>query len=267
MRNIWSGVLSFGLINIPVKLYSATAGVGLDLNYLHKVDLSPIRYAKVCRKDGKELSMDEIVKGYEYEDGDYVVLTDEDFKKANVKRTQTIDVVGFVKEIEIDTIYFEKPYYLEPDKGAAKAYTILRESLRKSRKVGVAKFVLHNKEHLGIIKPHSNYLVLEQMRFEDELKAPDTLTLPKHETIRAKELTMATSLIDHLTDHFDASDYHDSYRKELELLIKQKVKGAKPKTKSKSKDETLHPSRSADLMVLLKESLERAKHQPQVLHA
>lgn len=265
MRAIWSGVLSFGLINIPIKLYSATAGVSLDLNYLHKVDLSPIRYAKVCRKDGKELSMQDLVKGYEYQDGDYVILTEEDFKKVNIKRRETIEILDFVKEIEIDTIYFEKPYYLEPDKGAAKAYTILRESLRKSKKVGIAKFVLHNREHLGIIKPHSNYVVLEQMRFEDELKAPDVLNLPKHDSVRAKELTMATSLIDHLTEHFDPKDYKDTYRKELELMIKSKVKGHKPK-KLKEEDKIIPTTRSADLMELLKESLEKAK-QPQVLHA
>ena len=229
MRAIWSGVLSFGLINIPIKVYSATAGVSLDLNYLHKVDLSPIRYAKICRKDGKELTMQDLVKGYEYQDGDYVVLTDDEIKKATVQRAESIDILDFVKEIEIDTIYFEKPYYLEPDKGAAKAYTILRESLRKSKKVGVAKFVFHNREHLGIIKPHSNYLVLEQMRFEDEIKAPSELNLPKHETVRAKELSMATSLIDHLTEHFKPDSYEDTYRKELDALIKQKVKGHKPK--------------------------------------
>lgn len=263
MRAIWSGVISFGLINIPIKLYSATAGVSLDLNYLHKVDLSPIRYAKVCRADGKELTMDDLVKGYEYQDGDYVVLTDEDFKKANLNRTQAIDILDFVKENEIDTIYFEKPYYLEPDKGAAKAYKILRESLRKARKVGVAKFVLHNRERLGIIKPHGNYVVLEQMRFEDEIKAPEKLNLPKHENIRTKEITMAMSLIDHLTQHFDPSDYHDAYREELASLIKAKIKGHHPKPKGTAP----HPTKSTDLMLMLKESLEKAKNNPQLLHA
>jgi DNA end-binding protein Ku len=260
MRPIWNGVLSFGLINIPIKVYSATAGVEMDLRMLHKTDLSPIRYAKVCRKDGKELSMDDIVKGYEYQDGDYVVLTEEDFKRANVERTQAIDVVDFVKESEIDTIYFEKPYYLEPDKGAGKAYSILRESLRKSRKVGVAKFVLHNREHLGIIKPHANLIVLEQMRFEDEVKAPDKLELPKHESIRGKELTMAMSLIDHLTEKFDISDYHDNYRKDLDALIKNKIKGHES---VKVKDvKSPVPTKSADLMVLLKQSLEKANQKP-----
>lgn len=260
MRPIWNGVLSFGLINIPIKVYSATAGVEMDLRMLHKSDLSPIKYLKVCKKDGKQLSMDDIVKGYEYQEGDYVILTEEDFKAANIKRTQAIDVLDFVKEAEIDTIYFEKPFYLEPDKGASKAYSILRESLRKSRKVGVAKFVFHNREHLGIIKPHANLIVLEQMRFEDEVKAPEKLELPKHDTIRSKELTMAMSLIDHLSEKFDIGDYHDSYRKELDALIKNKIKGSKSvKVKEAA---PLHPTKSADLMMLLKQSLEKANSRP-----
>ncbi len=255
MRSLWSGVLSFGLINIPVKLYSATASAELKFNYLHKTDLSPIRYAKVCRKDGAELAQADLVKGYEYQEGDYVVLTDADFKQANLHKSGAIDVLDFVNDSEINFMYFEKPYYLEPDKGAAKAYAILRESLKKSKKVGVAKFVIHNKEHLGIIKPFEHLIVLEQMRFEDEIAAPDVLNLPKHETIRSKELSMANSLISQLTEHFDIADYKDTYRQELNTLIKQKIKGQKPKPKG----EAPTPSRSADLMVLLKESLERAK--------
>jgi DNA end-binding protein Ku len=264
MRSIWSGVLSFGLINIPIKVYSGTAGTSLEFNLLHKTDLSPIRYAKVCRKDGKELTQEDIVKGYEYQEGDYVVLTDDDLKKANLARSQAIDVLDFVKENEINTIYFEKPYYLEPDKGAGKAYTILFESLKKSKKVGVAKFVIHNRQHLGIIKPSGNALVLEQMRFEDQIAAPDTLNLPSHETVRAKELTMAMSLIDHLTEHFNPKDYPDTYQKELENLVKEKIKGHKPKSK---KAEILHPTKSADLMMLLKESLEKAKRGQSVAQA
>lgn len=256
MRPLWSGVLSFGLINIPVKIYSATASSELKFNYLHKTDVSPIRYAKVCRKDGKELSQDDLVKGYEYQDGDYVILTEDDFKKVDVHKSQAIDVLDFVKQDEIDFIYFEKPYYMEPDKGAAKAYAILRESLKKSQKVGVAKFVFHNKQHLGIIKPFEQLIVLEQMRFEDEIAAPDVLKLPKHETIRSKELEMAGSLIDQLTEHFNIKDYEDNYREELNRMIKTKIKGHQVKPRG----EAPHPTKSTDLMLLLKESLEKAKH-------
>jgi len=261
MRPIWSGLLSFGLINIPVKVYSGTAGTSFEFNFLHKTDYSPIRYAKVCRKDGRELTQDDIVKGYEYRDGDYVVLTNEDLKKINMDRSQAIDVLGFVKENEIDSIYFEKPYYLEPDKGAGKAYTILRESLKKSKKVGVAKFVIHNREHLGIIKPHEKVIVLEQMRFEDQIVAWDKLTIPKNESPRAKELTMATSFIDHLTEHFNPNDYKDTFHDKLAALIKQKIKRAPAPKFVKAK--IISPTKSADLMLMLRESLEKAKQNPQ----
>jgi len=260
MRAIWSGVLSFGLINIPVNLYSATAGgEKITFNFLHKTDMSPIRFAKICKKDGRELTQSDLVKGYEYEDGDYVILTDDDFKKVDLKRSETIDVLAFVKEVEIDSIYFEKPYYLTPDKGAAKAYHLLSESLKRSKKVGVCKFIIHNREHLGIIKPHDDLIVLEQMRFESEVTAPNKLELPKHESPRAKELTMATSFIDHLTEHFDPKDYKDTYIQKLLDMIKLKKKGKKVKI---DKGEVPHATKSTDLMLLLKESLEKAKSHP-----
>jgi DNA end-binding protein Ku len=259
MRALWSGVVSFGLINIPVKLYSATAGTKAQFSYLHKTDLSPIRYAKVCKKDGRELTQEDLVKGYEYEEGDFVILTKEDFQKVDMKRSETIDVLAFVKESEIDTIYFEKPYFLEPDKGAAKAYSLLRESLKKSKKVGIAKFIIHNREHLGIIKPHEQIIVVEQMRFEDELQTPEKLKLPKHESLRAKELSMATSFIDHLTEHFDPSEYEDTYHDKLQKMIKDKKKGSSKKIKIDL--EMPKPAKkSGDLMLLLKESLEKAKY-------
>ncbi len=264
MHAVWSGVVSFGLINIPVNLYSATAGTKPEFHYLHKADLSPIRYAKVCRHDGKELSQEDLVKGYEYEEGDYVILTDDEFKTIDRKRTETIDVLAFVEEREIDTIYFEKPYFLEPDKGTAKAYALLRESLKRSKKVGVAKFVLHNREHLGIIKPHDHLIVLEQMRFQEELQTPDTLNVPKYDSLRTKELSMATSFIDHLTEHFKPAEYTDTYEKELERLIKDKKKGHHPRQKDAVAMPP--PTKSADLMALLKASLEKAKYHQRVIH-
>lgn len=265
MRAIWSGVISFGLINVPVNLYSATAGVKLSFNFLHKTDLSPIRFAKVCKKDGKELTQADLIKGYEYEEGDYVILTDSDFKKIDVKRSQTIDVLDFVKEEEIDTIYFEKPYYLTPDKGAGKAYSLLTESLKRSKKVGVAKFVLHNREHLGIVKPYGKLLVLEQMRFDSEVHAPEKLDLPIHDSIRAKELSMATSFIDHLTAHFDPKEYKDTYTKKLLDMIRLKKKGHTVKVEKG--EEVPHATASSDIMILLKESLEKAKTNHTIIHA
>jgi DNA end-binding protein Ku len=260
MHSIWTGNLSFGLIVIPIKVYSGTAGTKIDLNMLHKTDLSPIRYAKVCRKDGKELTQADIVKGYEYQDGDYVVLTADDLKKLNAERSQVIDVVGFVDETEIDSIYFEKPYYLEPNKGAEKAYFVLRESLRKSKKVGVAKFVMHTREHIGVIKPHEDVLVLEQIRYSDEISSWEELHVPSHATIKAKELMVATSFITHLTEHFNPKDYKDTLHTKLKALIKQKVKGG-GKVKV-VKERKVSPTKSADLMTMLQESLEKAKQTP-----
>jgi DNA end-binding protein Ku len=258
MRAIWTGALSFGLVNIPVRLYSATEDHGLDLDMLHKKDLSPIRYARICRVDGKEIPYDDIVKGYEYEKGDYVVLTDEDFKKANVKKTKTIDIVDFAKEDDIDTMYFEKPYYLEPEKGAFKAYALLREAIKKSKKVGVAKFVLRNREHLGVLKAKGNIIVLNQLRFKEEIREPEDLKVPsKSENATNKEIAMALTLIDQLTEHFKPEDYKDTYVKDVKQIIDAKVKGKKPKTKNDVKDTT--PTEVHDIMAMLKKSLEKQK--------
>lgn len=254
MRPIWTGALGFGLVNLPVQLYSATAGTELDLDLLHKTDLSPIRYARVCREDGEEIPYEDIVRGYEYREGDYVVLTEEDFKKANVRKTQLIDVVSFASESEIDPIYSEKPYYLEPIGGSAKAYIILREALRKSKKVGIAKFVLREREHLGIIKPVGDVLVLDQLRFSSDIKKPTGLNIPKMEP-GAKEINMALELINELTEHFKAEKFHDTYQEEVEAIIETKTKGKRPTGKGKAPEIT----KSNELMNALRESLEKAK--------
>jgi DNA end-binding protein Ku len=255
MRAIWSGSLSFGLVNIPVKLYSATGENKLELDMLHKKDLSPIRYARICRADGKEIAYEDIVKGYEYRPGDYVVLTDEDFKKANVEKTKAIEIQEFSKESEIDTIYFEKPYYLEPEKGAEKAYALLRESLKKSKKVGIAKFVLRNRERLAAIKPSGNVLVLEQMRFNQEIRDPKELNLPDSKKAGNKEIDIALALIEQLTEAFDPTVFKDTYTDELKKVIEAKAKG-KP-IKAKGKEPT--PTEVSDLMAVLKKSLEKEK--------
>lgn len=254
MKPIWKGALGFGLVTLPVQLYSATAGTELNLDYLHKTDLSPIRYAKVCRKDGREIPYEDIVKGYEYKDGDYVVLTDEDFKKANVRKTQLIDIVSFTSESEVDPIYLEKPYYLEPIEGADKAYVILREALKKSKKVGIAKFVLRQREHLGIIKPVGNVLVLDQLRFSNEIKTSKELKITERE-VGKKEINMALELISHLTEHFKPEKFHDTYQEDIKKMIETKIKGKKPKAIGKAPEIT----KSRELMEILKASLEQAK--------
>ncbi|MBA2367653.1 MAG: Ku protein [Candidatus Protochlamydia sp.] len=253
MRAIWTGSLSFGLINIPVRVYSATEQRALNFDMLHKKDLSPIRFARICKADGKEVPYKDIVKGYEYQKGDYVILLDEDFKQASIKKTKTIDIQDFIEESEIDPLYYVKPYFLEPDKGADKAYVLLREALKKSKKVGLAKFVLHNREHLAVIKPFEQAILLYQLRYQEELRKPDTLHLPEKGTASAKEVTIALKLIDQLTAHFEPEKYHDTYVEDLKGIISDKLKGKKP---SKAKGKTVKITESKDIMALLKESLE-----------
>ncbi len=254
MRAIWSGAVNFGLINIPVKLYSASVQQSLDLDMLHKGDLEPIKYARVCRKDGEEVPWDEIVKGYEYKKGDYVVLEPEDFKKASVHKSQSIDVDSFSDEEEVDPIYYEKPYYLEPEKGAEKPYALLRDALKKTKKVGIATFVLRNREHLAVLKPVGDLLVLNQLRFASEIRKPDDLKIPGKKDASAKQVEMAVSLVKQMTDTFRPDRYRDTYIDDLRAIIKDKAKGKKIKPRD---DDALEPTEVKDLMRLLKQSLER----------
>ena len=251
---MWTGALSFGLVNIPVRLYSAAGENDLKFKFLRKSDLSPIKYMKIARKDGKEVPFTEIVRGYEYKKGDFIVLSDDDFKKANVKRTKTIDITQFADESDIDLIYAERPYYLEPDKGAAKPYALLREALRRSKRVGVAEFVLRNKQHLGIIKPTGNVIVLEQLRYNEEVRKPVGLDVPAAKADQ-KELKMALNLIDQLTAHFDPARHKDAYRKELTQLIGKKARGKKVAPKGKAPE----PTDVTDLMKMLRKSLDKGR--------
>lgn len=263
MRAIWTGSLSFGLVNIPVRLYSGSdTNSGLDLTMLHKKDNSPIRYARICRKDGKEIPYEDIVKGYEYQHGDYVILTESDFAKANAKRTKTIDIVEFTMEDEIDVRYFDKPYYLEPAKGAEKPYALLRDALTKSGKIAVAEFVLRNREHLAALKPVGNALVLNQMRFPSDVRSPADLKLPEGHEANQKEIKMALALIDQLSGPFIPEDFHDTYTEELEAVITAKAKGKKP-----PKGEPA-PSKTdvKDLMSVLKASLEQERGKKSAKH-
>mgnify|MGYP001237656365 FL=1 len=253
MRPIWNGSISFGLINIPVRMYSAAnPRQGIDLDMLHKADHAPIRYARICRKDGQEIPWDDIVKGYEYQEGDYIVLTKKEMEELDVAKTQTIDIQQFVDEGEIDIRYYEKPYYLEVDKGGDKAYALLRVALQKSGKLALAKFVLHEREHVGVIKPVGRALVLNQMRFPTDIREPGELSLPTDKGLTDKEIEMALKLIKQETRPFIAEDLHDTYTEELEELIKAKTKGKKPKKISTRAPEA---TTAKDLMAALKASL------------
>lgn len=255
MRSIWKGALSFGLVNIPVHLYTASQEKEISFTLLHKKDNSPIRYARICKEEGKEVPWAEIVKAYEFEKGDFVVLKDEDFEKANLEKSKSIDIFAFANEDEIDAIYYVKPYYLEPDKNADKAYGLLREALSKSKKVGLAKFVLRNREHLAVIKVHENMIILNELRFQNELLNAQDLKLPAVNKATSKELDIAVQLIDHLTVPFKPKEYHDTYTDEIKKMIKQKAKGRPIHPKELEKPVT----KVHDIMSLLKASLEEKK--------
>lgn len=252
MRPIWTGSVSFGLVNIPVRLFSGThPREGIDLDMLHKEDQTPIRYARICRKDGEEVPWEDIVKGYEYRDGDYIVLTKKDLEKLDTKKTQTIDIKKFVQAAEIDIRYYEKPYYLEPVKGGEKAYALLREALEQSDKLALALFVIRQREHLAVIKPVGQALVLNQMRFPTDLREATDLNFPSSQQVDKEELRAALRLISQETGHFIPEDYHDTYTEELEDLIKSKTKGKKPKKHAAKPKDTS----AKDLMSALKASL------------
>jgi DNA end-binding protein Ku len=251
MRAIWSGAIGFGLVNIPIKIYSAVQGSSLDLDMLDKKDHSNIRFQRVNEKTGKEVPWANIVKGYNL-DGRYIVLTDEDFEKVRPEKNKLITITEFVDETEIDTMYYETPYYLAPEKNGVKAYNLLREALEESGKVGLGTYVLRNKENIGLIKPHENVLVLNKIRFDEEIRNPDELDV-KPAKSKPQELKMAIALINQLSGDFDITQYKDTYSDELLKLIKIKAKGKKIPTPHLR---VVH-SRSKDLMDQLKASLDK----------
>jgi DNA end-binding protein Ku len=229
MRPIWKGAITFGLVNIPVQLYSAIqSSERVSFRMLHKEDLSPIRYERVCQKEGESVPWSEIVKGYEYEKGKYVVLTDEDFKAAAIESSKAIEILDFVNVDEIDPRFFETPYYLVPTKGGERAYALLREAIRQSGTVGIGKVTMRsNSHHLVGIRVVGDALVLEIMRFADELVPVETLSFPEAAQVRPQELQMAEQLVANLTDTFDPAKYSDDYRENLMRIIRAKMKGKK----------------------------------------
>jgi DNA end-binding protein Ku len=255
MKAIWTGSISFGLVNIPVKLFSGSESNSLDLNLLHKTDLHPINYIKVCRAENKEVPMGEIVKGYQHASGEYIVLTEQDFENASVEKTHLIDILDFVEEREIDSRYFERPYYLEPDKTGAKPYALLREALKKSGKVGIASYVLRNRGSIGVVKSLDDVLVLNQMRYQEEVRSHAELKLPQAENIRQQEIDLALMLIDQYTTTFDPAKYKDSYIEDLKRIIEEKARGIQPQPQGKRPQ----PTNVVDMMALLKKSLEEKK--------
>lgn len=254
IKSIWSGSIAFGLINIPIKVFSAVKESNIEMDMLDKNDHSNIKFKRVNENTGKEVVYADIVKGYKLDDR-YVVLEDSDFEAAEAEKTKTIEIMNFVDEKEIDTIYYEQPYYLEPDKGAIKAYALLRDALQTSGKVGVGSIVLRNREGLCVLKSYKNVIVLNRIRFQEEIRNTTELKLPPLSEMNSKEMDMAVKLVAQLTEKFDIAKYKDNYTAKLLEIIKDKAKGKKqvaPKLKVVHKQ-------NDDLMAMLKASLENEK--------
>ena len=255
-RAIWKGSISFGLVNIPIALYPATRREEFKFRLLRKSDLSPVSYKRVAEKDGKEVPWDQIVKGYEYEKGKYVVLKDEDFERVDLEATQTVDIQDFVDQEEIDPIFFYKPYYLEPQKGGDKAYALLRDALKDSNKVGIAKVVIKTRQYLAGVKPEDGVLVLELMHFADELADPGKLHVPKKTEVGKREMNMAKSLIDSMSSKWNPEKYSDDYREALMEVIEEKVEAGGKEIEEKPK-KARKPTKVIDLVSVLQKSLEQ----------
>ena len=255
-RAIWKGSISFGLVNIPIALYPATRREELKFRLLRESDLSPVNYKRVAEKDGKEVPWNQIVKGYEYEKGKYVILKDEDFQRVDLEATQTVDIQDFVDQEEIDPIFFYKPYYLEPQKGGDKAYVLLRDALKDSGKVGIAKVVIKTREYLAGVKPEDGVLVLELMHFADELADPGKLHILKKIEVGKREMNMAKSLIDSMSSKWNPEKYKDDYRKALMEVIEEKVEAGGKEIEEKPK-KAPKPTKVIDLVSVLQKSLEQ----------
>ncbi len=253
---IWSGAINFGLVTIPVKLQTAVRTSDLRFNFLHKTDEGRVNNVRRCSLDGEELGFDDIVRGYEYEKGRYVILSDEDFKRVNPEASQSVDIVQFVDLAEIDPMFFDKPYYLEPEKRGRHAYALLREALKVSGKVGIAKVVIRSREHLAALKPNGDALVLELMHFADEIVEQSTLELPASETPAENEMKVAKLLIDTMTEAFVPEAFTDTYREQMLAMIEARAAG-----KEAPEAETKAPERNnvVNLMDVLQRSLEQTK--------
>jgi DNA end-binding protein Ku len=256
-RAIWSGSISFGLLNVPVKLYSAVSKQNISFRELREGDGSRVRHKRVAESDGKEVPYEKIVKGYEFAPDQYVTLTRDELSELEPQRTRTIEIQDFVDLDDIDPIYFEQPYYLGPDKGAAKAYALLVEAMKDSHKVAIARFVLRNKEHLAAIRPMDDVLTMATMRFADEVVSPKDLDgevfeEEKPKKVDKREVEMAKQLIESLSTDFKADKYRDEYREELLDLLERKAEG---KEVVSAPSEEPEPTKAPDLMAALEESL------------
>jgi len=256
MRPIWNGTISFGLVNIPVGVYSATRSERLAFHFLHEKDMGRINNVRVCQVCGKEVPYDDLVKGYEYEKGEYVALDEKDFEKAAVETSKNITISDFVDVNEIDPMFFDTPYYLVPGKNADHAYVVLRETLKDTEKAGIGKVAFREREHLAAVKPHGRALMLDIMHFPEEITPPNQLELPAEKAnIKEKELKLAEQLVESMTDKFDPKKYKDTYRERLEEMIEKKLKGKPIRVKAAKRKPTTNV---VDITALLQKSLKKS---------
>ena len=252
-RALWKGSLSFGLVNIPVELHTAVRDHRPHFRMLHAKDKSPVRFERVCIRDGRPVAWEDLVKGYEYAKGRFVVLTKDDFKAAAVEKTKRVDILDFVEAQEIDDRYFETPYYLVPSQGGDQSYALLREAMRESGRVGIARFILRDAQHLAAVEVIEDALVLSVMRFADELVDVDQFRFPAAKTLRKPELDMAKMLVNSLAAEWKPEKYADQYRENLMRIIKGKIKGREVELEP---IEERRPAEVVDLMERLRKSLE-----------
>lgn len=261
MRAIWKGHISFGLINIPVNLYAAEQRSDLTFHMIDSRDYARVRYERVNAETGEEVPWDQVVKGYEYDDGNYVVLKEEELKKVAPKATQTIELESFVSLADIDVVYFDKPYYLEPGKNGAKGYALLREVLRESGKAGIGRVVIRTRQYVAALVPRGEALVLDLLRYPQELRSTEELTLPgKAEAagVKKQELKMAQTLVESLVVKWDPAQYEDEFRTKLLEWIEQKALTGKVHRAPESAAEDLEAPRTINLLDALKKSLAQA---------
>ena len=257
MRALWKGSISFGLVTIPVSLFPATRTEELKFRLLRAKDQSPVNYKRVAEADGKEVPWDQIVKGYEYEKGKFVIIKPEDFARVDIEATQTVDIINFVTLDQVDPLLFYKPYYLEVMKGGDKAYVLLRDALVNSGKIAISKVVIRTKQHLAAVKPQGNGLMLELMHFPKELVPVDEFKEPAEKSVGKAEMKMAEQLIDSMTSDWKPEQYNDEYHEALEKMIEEKVEH--PDQKAKASPRRKQATNVIDLVSVLQESLQQSK--------
>jgi len=257
MRAIWKGAISFGLVHIPITLYPATRREEVRFHFLRGSDLSPINNKRVAEADGKEVAWDEIVKGYQYEKGKYVVLKDDDFSRVDIEATQTVDIQEFVELDEINPMFFSKPYYMEPGKGGDKSYALLRDVLRDTGKVGIAKVVIKTRQHLAAVKAQHDSLVLELMHFADEIISDDELHVPGKITLGKKEQEMAKQLLHSMTGKWNPQAYKDEYREALLEVIEEKIAAGGKDVPGKKAAGSVKATNVIDLVSVLQKSIQQ----------